>query len=93
MLCWLFFLLVLHVHMCYIDFFLLALHVYMCNISCSSFYLYMCLDVILTVLPFSYTYVKLKGAEARYCKDLTLSRSYHTAPNIALIRSYESYIA
>ena len=36
---------------------------------------------------------ELKGAEARYCKDLTLCRSYHTAPNIALIRSYESYIA
>jgi hypothetical protein len=34
---------------------------------------------------------ELKGAEARYCKDLTLCQSYHTAPNIVFIRSYESY--
>jgi len=54
---WLFFPLVLHVHRCYIDFFLLVLHVYMCNISCSSFYLYMCIGVILTVLPFNFTCV------------------------------------
>jgi len=52
---WLFFLLILHVHRCYIDFFLSALHVYMCNISRSSFYLYMCIGVILTVLPFNFT--------------------------------------
>jgi len=51
------FLLVLHVYVLYWLLFLLDLHVYLCYIGCSFFQFYMCIGVILAVLPFSFTCV------------------------------------
>jgi len=38
-------------------FFPLVLHVHICNISCSSFQFYMCIGLILAILPLSFTCV------------------------------------